>query len=275
MAEPGAGVAMRLASFGREPVVLMYHGFCRSRRDDDPENLFVEVDRFEQQLSWLLAAGWQPLDLDGYLARRRAGWSTGPPSFLVTIDDGLVSVLDLAVPVLERLGVPAVLYAPSDLVGHTARWLPTPADEPLLDADGIREVHRRPLLELGVHGADHTDLRRRTREDLDHQVRRAHDTLAELLGEPVRSYAYPFGGHDARARDAVAGGGYEVAFSVFDDVGRFAVSRVDVNATDTLSSFRLKVLLPGYRRWWAALDRAPVVRRQVRALATRGGRRDG
>ena len=42
---------------------------------------------------------------------------------------------------------------------------------------------------------------------------------------------------------------------VFDDHGRFAVSRVDVNATDTLTSFRIKVQLPHYRRWWTALDR--------------------
>jgi peptidoglycan/xylan/chitin deacetylase (PgdA/CDA1 family) len=263
--------ASRVPAFSRAPVVLMYHGFCRSRRTDDPENLFVEVDRLERQLSWLLASGWQPLDLDGYLARRRAGRPYGPRSFLVTIDDGFTSVLDLAVPVLERLGVPAVLYVPSDLVGHTARWLPTPAGEPLLDPEGVLDVHRRPLLEIGVHGADHTDLRRRTGGELDHQVRHAHDSLADLLGERVRSFAYPFGSHDAAARDAVASQ-FEVAFSVFDDVGPYAVSRVDVNATDTLSSFRLKMLLPDYRRWWAALDRAPLVRRQVRALTTRGAR---
>ncbi len=41
------------------------------------------------------------------------------------------------------------------------------------------------------------------------------------------------------------------------------MSRVDVNATDTLASFRLKVQLPGYRTWWAALDRAP---RRARAV---------
>ena len=55
------------------PVVLMYHGFCTSRRDDDPENLFVEVDAFEQQLQWLLEHGWTALDLDGYLDARAGG----------------------------------------------------------------------------------------------------------------------------------------------------------------------------------------------------------
>ncbi|WP_244928570.1 polysaccharide deacetylase family protein [Nocardioides sp. W7] len=257
----------------REPVVLMYHGFCRGRLPNDPENLFVDVDRFEQQLRWLLDQGWRALDLDEYLARRRGGRRLGPRSFLVTIDDGYTSVLDLAVPVLERLGVPALLYVPSDLVGRTARWLSSPADEPLLDADALRHLHGLPLVELGVHGADHSDLRRRPPGELAHQVRQAHDVLADLVGAGVRSFAYPYGTHDPAARAAVAAAGFDVAFSVFDDAGPYAVSRIDVNATDTLASFRLKVQLPHYRLWWSALDRAPVIRRQVRALATRGAGR--
>lgn len=257
---------------GREPVVLMYHGFCVDRRDDDPENLFVEVRRFEEQLSWLLAQGWRPLDLDGYLAARR-GQRSHARSFLVTIDDGFTSVLDLAVPVLQRLGVPALLYVPADLAGRTARWLPRPAEERLLDPAALRHLHGLPGIELGVHGGDHLDLRGCGREELDRQVHRAHGRLADLVGEPVRSFAYPFGAHDAAARVAVAAEGFAVAFSVYDDAGPHAVSRIDVNATDTLASFRLKVQLPHYRRWWGALERVPAVRRQVRALTTRTPRR--
>lgn len=253
---------------GRTPVVLMYHGFCERRRGDDPENLFVEVERFEQQLRWLLDQGWAALDLDGYLAALADPSKRPHRSFLVTIDDGFTSVLHLAVPVLERLGIAALLYVPSDLVGGTARWLPRPADEPLLDPEELRHLHALPFLELGVHGADHRDLRRAGAAVLDHQVRRAHDVLADLVGEPLRSFAYPFGAHDAAARDAVAASGYDIAFSVFDDAGVHAMSRVDVNATDTLASFRLKVRLPGYRIWWTALDRAPLVRRSVRAALT-------
>ena len=269
--QAGAG---RPALLGRPPVVLMYHGFCAHRRDDDPENLFVEVDRFEQQLRWLLDQGWQALDLDGYVAARADRAHRPRRSFLVTIDDGFTSVLQLAVPVLERLGVPALLYVPSDLAGRTATWLPRPADEPLLGPDELRHLHTLPWLELGVHGADHRDLRGLGADALDHQVRRAHGRLGDLVGDPLRSFAYPYGAHDAAARRAVAAEGFDVAFSVFDDAGPHAVSRVDVNATDTLASFRLKTQLPGYRQWWAALDRAPVVRRTVRAaLTSLGGQR--
>ncbi|WP_139977276.1 polysaccharide deacetylase family protein [Nocardioides litoris] len=270
MPERGPGPAPVRA--GRPPLVLMYHGFTRERRTDDPENLFVCVDELERQLSWLLSRGWQPLDLDGYLRAVRHG-APGRPSFLVTIDDGYTSVLDLALPVLERLRVPAVLYVPSHLVGDSAHWLARPKDERLLDADALVHLHTSTDVELGVHGADHTDMRGRSALDLTHQVVGAHDRLADLVGSPLRSFAYPFGAHDPAARSEVARAGFDVAFSVFDDHGRLAVSRVDVNATDTLTSFRIKVQLPHYRKWWTALDRMPAVRRHVRAVATRSSDR--
>ena len=84
--------------------------------------------------------------------------------------------------------------------------------------------------------------------------------------------AYPFGLHDEAAREAVRRSGARVAFSVFDDAGTFAVSRVDVNAADTLRTFRIK-LMPRYRRIWRLLQCAPWMRRAVRRVATSSARR--
>jgi len=254
----------------RPPVVLMYHGFTTVRRDDDPENLFVEQGRFDAQLDWLAREGWKALTLEEYLHYRRTGLHPARRSFLLTIDDAYRSVADLAEPVLAAHRTPAVLYVPSALVGRTATWLPVPADEPLLDRDELRHLHALPHLELGLHGGDHRDMRGLSPTELDDQVQRAHDTLTDVLGSRVRSFAYPYGFHDSRARAAVARAGMQVAFSVFDDAGAYAVSRVDVNATDTLASFRVKVQVPHYRQLWRALDRAPLVRRHVRAWTTRG-----
>ncbi|MBD8869497.1 polysaccharide deacetylase family protein [Nocardioides donggukensis] len=253
--------------WSRAPVVLMYHGFCTERRSDDPENLFVEVAAFEQQLTWLLEHGWTPLDLDGFLAAR-AGRRPSSRSFLVTIDDGYESVAELAAPVLRRLGVPALLFVPSALVGEEAHWLESPAHEPLLDAEQLRELCDGHGIEVGGHGRDHRDLRGLTPVELDGEVAGAGVELSELLDREVRSLAYPYGGHDPAARAAAERSGARVAFSVHDDAGPFAVSRVDVNATDTSRSFRLK-LMPQYRRVWNALQRAPWVRRLVRRSIAR------
>lgn len=255
----------------RGPVVLMYHGFCTERRDDDPENLFVPIARFEEQLSWLAENGWTALTLDQYLEVRAGARPPGRKTVLITIDDGYPSVAELAAPVLARHAVPALLYVPAGLLGSTAEWLPSPADEPILDAADLRRVSETAPVEIGLHGWDHQDMTTLTAAELVRHTRHGREVLTEALGAPIRSFAYPYGSHDAASRAAVRDAGFGHAFSVFVDAGPLAVSRVDVNATDSLASFRVK-LLPQYRRVWAALDRAPGVRRAVRRLTTRPGR---
>ncbi len=251
----------------RRPVVLMYHGFTRGPRTDDPENLFVDVDAFAAQLDHLLDRGWHPLDLDGYLAFDRSGpWRK---SFLITIDDGFESVARLAGGVLAERQVPAVLFVPADLLGDTATWLPEPADEQLLSVAELRRLLAQAPIEVGGHGADHSSMRGLPHGDLARHSVKVRQRLESVVDRPVRAFAYPFGDHDEPARQAVERAGYRIGFSVYDDAGRFAVSRVDVNGTDSLRSFRIK-LTPGYRRWWRWSF--PLARRAVRRFLTRGAR---
>ena len=266
----GPGAAARAGSAlrpRRRPVVLLYHGFTEAPRTDDPENLFVEVAALEEQLDHLLAHGWTPLDLDGYLAACR-GHARVDRSFLVTIDDALESVARLAAPVLSARGVPAVLYVPAGLIGRTATWLPVPKDEPLLDEEALRTLTREHDIELGGHGWEHTSMAALGAVELRRETTLVRDRLCEVVGEQVRSFAYPFGIYDDDAAAAVAAAGYELGFSVHHDGGPMAVSRVDVNATDTLGTLRLKTV-PGYSRLWRALEVARPVRRAIRRTAAR------
>lgn len=258
----GAGVRRRPV---RRPLVLLYHGFTETPRADDPENLFVEVAAFEQQLDFFLRQGWTPLDLDGYLAACR-GLPTPRRSFLVTIDDAFESVADLAAPVLAARGVPAVLYVPAGLIGRTATWLPSPADEPILAEDALRELIREHDIELGGHGWEHDAMSDLTPDQLRRETRQVRERLREVVGHDVRSFSYPFGIYDAAAARAVDAAGYDVAFSVHHDCGPMAISRVDVNSTDTLGTMRVKTI-PGYRRIWRALEVARPLRRAIRRTA--------
>jgi peptidoglycan/xylan/chitin deacetylase (PgdA/CDA1 family) len=252
-----------VVTLGR-PVVLMYHGFATARRVEDRENLLVPVDALQAQLAHLRGRRFQPLDLDAYLAaldrRARPG-----RSFLFTADDGYRSFATMAVPLLAAAGVPSVLFVPPAVLGGTSSWVPEIADEPLLDPDELRALAGVGVVEIGVHGLDHTSLVGLDDAELARQTRDAREQVADLTGRPPRAFAFPFGGFDRRACQAVAAAGFELAFSVFDDAGRFAISRVDVNATDNRRSFRLK-LVPGYRHWWRLSNRLGPVRRTAGRL---------
>ena len=243
------------------PVVLMYHGFGETSAD--PYDLFVAEPALRSQLDYLARRRWRPLDLDGYLA----AWSRGRAGrdYLVTIDDGFTSVATVAAPVLANRGVPSVLFVPPALLGGTTAYLGKSPTEPLLDGDALRELPATGM-EIGVHGLDHTSLAGLSDADLLRHTREAREALADVVGTPPRAFAYPFGDWDARAAKAVEAAGYDVAFSVYDDGGRYAVSRVDVKPHDTLTALRVK-LLPGYRVLWRAAGHAKPLRRALRTLA--------
>lgn len=247
----------------------MYHGFCKGRLDDDPENLFVETSALEEQMRFLLERGWTPLTLQDWLDVRAGRRPRPAKSFLLTIDDAFVSVAELALPILARFGIPCVLFAPVGLAGRTAEWLAEPPDVPILSRESLAGLDPR-LVDIGLHGWDHTSMSGCDPERLSVQVDRGRDWLSSLVGRAPQAFAYPFGDHDARAQAAVRDAGFDVAFSVFDDVDDMAISRVDVNATDTLGSFRVKTF-PSYRRLWRMSRHASVIRRVVRVVLTRGG----
>jgi peptidoglycan/xylan/chitin deacetylase (PgdA/CDA1 family) len=247
----------------RRPVVLMYHGFATARRVEDRENLLVSADALRAQLELLRSRRFAALDLDDFL-RALDGRAQPGRSFLLTVDDGYRSFAELAAPLLAAARVPSLLFVPPALLGDTSSWVAGIEDEPLLAPDELRDLTKLGV-EIGVHGLDHRSLVGLSDAELTRQTRDARRLVADLTGTLPRAFAFPFGACDGRARLAVASAGFEVAFSVFDDAGRFAISRVDVNASDNLQSFRLK-LVPGYRRWWRASNRLGPVRRTTGRL---------
>lgn len=248
------------------PSVLMYHGFADGVREYDPFAMFVSADALEAQLTFLLRSGRRPLDLDAYIATRQRPRRPSR-SFLITIDDGFESVADIAAPILRRFGVPAVLFVPPAKIGGHSDWMTELPDEPILTAERLRDL-RASGVELGVHGLDHRDLVGLDDRELRRQTVEARDLMADMTGIRPRSFAYPRGAHDERARAAVRGAGFDVAFTVFGGRGDHAVPRIDIAAVDTMRTVRMK-MVPGYRSIWRAAGHAPTARRLARRLVTR------
>src|SRR3954451_7145883 len=90
-------------------LVLCYHALSERW----PAALSTTPARFEEQLELLLRRGYRPATFGQAV--------TSPPArrtFAVTFDDAYRSVLELAHPIMERLGVPGTVFAPSDWVGR-------------------------------------------------------------------------------------------------------------------------------------------------------------
>lgn len=100
-----------------ELLICCYHGL---RSDDAPGRhwLLLAQSRFEQQMRYL-ARHYDCVPLDEALTRLASG-GLDRPTACVTFDDGYRSNITLGLPVLERLGIPAVVYLATGLIGTSA-----------------------------------------------------------------------------------------------------------------------------------------------------------
>ena len=96
-------------------VVLLYH---RVDGRADVHDLCIPAQLFEQQMVWL-ARECRVMPLEELLAGAREGLPER--AVAITFDDGYWDALHTASPILERLGLPATVFA-------TTRWLDAPGE---------------------------------------------------------------------------------------------------------------------------------------------------
>jgi peptidoglycan/xylan/chitin deacetylase (PgdA/CDA1 family) len=229
-------------------LVLCYHAIS----ERFPAPLSVTPEAFERQLALLVGAGYGGATFETAVRR--------PPArrtVVVTFDDAYLSVLRLAKPLLDAVGFPATVYAPT-------AYLDTP--ERPLSWDGIEQwsggEFERELLpmswdqlgeladagwEVGSHTATHPHLTRLDDEALRRELEESRATVEQRLGRPCPTLAYPYGDHDERVVAAAGAAGYAAAGTL---PGRLppprplAWPRIGIYHSDDERRFRMKVSRP-------------------------------
>jgi peptidoglycan/xylan/chitin deacetylase (PgdA/CDA1 family) len=121
---------------------------------------------------------------------------------VLTFDDAWADNHAHALGPLSRHGLPAMLYAPSRLLGKPGYMTRSQLLE--MDAGGVT---------IGAHSRSHPDLRACTSRQLESEVKGSKEDLEDLLGKPVRSFAYPTGLLDNRVVEAVGAAGFTSAIT--------------------------------------------------------------
>jgi peptidoglycan/xylan/chitin deacetylase (PgdA/CDA1 family) len=217
--------------------ILMYH-YIRANpyaRDRTGFALSVTPADFEVQMTWLARNGYHPIttnDLYSYLSGAR-----GLPSrpVILTFDDGYADFYNTALPILRSHDFTAVAYVVSGFVGRPGYMSP----EQVLAAD-------RAGIEIGSHTVDHVNLARQSGAGVRYEVSASKQALERLLGHPVYSFCYPYGGFNSAAAWAVQSAGYRDAtttkFGFVETVaGRYVWGRVRISGGEGLGDFTVAV----------------------------------
>ena len=245
-----------------DTIVLCYHAVSERW----PAALSVTPQAFERQLELLVRRGYEGATF------RDAAMSQRPrKTVVVTFDDAYLSVLELARPILDRLGLPGTVFVPTDWPGRGEpmhwpgidQWMGTEFEPELrsltweqlagLAADGW---------EIGSHTRSHPHLTTLDDRTLDEELRGSRAECERRLERSCTTLAYPYGDYDARVAAAAGRAGYDAACTLparIHPARPLEWPRVGVYHEDSERRYRLKVS-PAVRavrasRVWDLLDR--------------------
>jgi peptidoglycan/xylan/chitin deacetylase (PgdA/CDA1 family) len=173
--------------------------------------------------------------------------------FHVTFDDAFRSV-EHALPVLERLGIPATVFVCSSLADSGAPLaVPELADEvarlpaelATMTWEQLRELTSRGI-EIGSHTATHPHLTQLSDTEIRNELTDSRRLIEDHLGRSCNLLAYPYGEYDSRTCAAAPAAGYQAAFGLStrdSPPDRYALPRVGIWRKDRMVRTLLKTSL--------------------------------
>jgi len=181
--------------------ILMYHSL-----DDSGSPISMEPGLFRSQIRSLHEGGYRVLSVSALVAE----WSAGGPSegrtVALTFDDGFANVVEEGVQVLGELGFSATIFVVAGHLGGCNDWSGQSVEIPrlpLLSAARLRELAGSGF-EVGCHSLTHPVLRSCDGSAAQREIVESKERLEEVLGQPVRTFAYPYGVAGAAQREMVA-----------------------------------------------------------------------
>lgn len=258
LAAPVPGQPLLVPLAPRNPLGISAAGIqtvtvlCYHRLGPGQSKMIVSPQRFEEQMNFLAANGYQVVrlsDLQAFMDGERA---LPAKSVVITFDDGYESMHRHAFPVLQRLGFPATMFVYSDFIGA----------RDALTWPQMEEMVRSGLVDLQAHSKSHRNLAERGQGESEEAYRRALDL--ELLaprrvlegrlaehGVRVNQFAYPFGSANAAVLDAMQRAEYAMGLTVTPGSNAFFAAPLMLRRTmifgdHSLADFeaRLQVLRP-------------------------------
>ncbi|MDO8793168.1 MAG: polysaccharide deacetylase family protein [Vicinamibacterales bacterium] len=210
--------------------VLVYHGVRGDlvpRHAMQGRELHVSAARLAEQCRTIREL-CTPISGEDFVAAATDQRPLPPNAVMFTFDDGYASMLRLALPVLERFQIPAVVFVCPDPVARGVRFwfdavaercgvdtvtamkalpyeawieasrrheMASPEGDPHrpLTVDELRRLAASPLIEIGAHTMTHPILANASLDRQRDEIVQSQRVLAGWVGTAPRLFAYPNG----------------------------------------------------------------------------------
>lgn len=201
-------VARRRGTGGRWQGVRIF-GYHRVASEWDL--LAVRPQRFREQMEAIADADVEPIRLDRALDLLERGEPIEGRYVCVTFDDGYLDNLEHAVPVLERLGIPATIYLPTRVIDGvmTYHWYENPPRP--MSWSQVESLVAGGLVDVQAHTVRHIWLPLLSDAEVEQEIVGSKREVEAHVPYAVSSFAYPAGRFGRRELALVRGAGYRGA----------------------------------------------------------------
>jgi peptidoglycan/xylan/chitin deacetylase (PgdA/CDA1 family) len=188
--------------------ILCYHKIAPPPTGARIKGLYLEPKLFLRQMSEITQAG-----LTSSFPGRSA--VSKKETITITFDDGFVSNLTEAVPLMKKVGVQAINYLVADRLGQTSDWEAREGGEadPLMDESQVREWLSAGH-QIGAHTCTHPRLSFLSRDQAKEEIFASKKKLEDRFGLPMDHFAYPYGDYNQTTIELVREVGFKTAVTM-------------------------------------------------------------
>lgn len=217
--------------------ILMYHhvGQIPANSDSIRQDLTVNPNIFEQQVSWLKSQGYESIALKQLIEPMEAAKNLPKKPVIFTFDDGYSDVFENAVPILKKYGYSGSFAIITGFVGSPdyASW------------DQIKAASSSGM-EIISHTHNHFDgtSPKFSYEYILKNLKASKDLIKQKVGEETHILVYPFGHFTPIYIQAARAAGFNTGLTV--RFGKFQwqdnpmeIPRIRVHGEEDLETFKM------------------------------------
>ena len=223
--------------------ILMYHHVTTEKG----KGLTISIENLEKQFKHLAENGYKT-----YHFKELSKLKTLPnaKNIIITFDDGYVSQMELALPLLKKYNLKATFFVPLDFLGKTDSW--NTSSLQIMTLEQLKSLDPK-IVELGFHSFYHKKYTELSNAEIEADTRRCMEFVSEneLNFSPVLAYPYGKFPKDKKVneifRKILYKNGIEYGLRIGNRINTYPfkkpyeIQRIDVKGEFSMLKFRQKI----------------------------------
>ncbi|MBU3153749.1 polysaccharide deacetylase family protein [Clostridium estertheticum] len=232
---PGFDNTTDIKPYGKSIPVLEYHSISY----DKGNPICIPIKKFEEQMEYLKENDYYTITLTNLYEYLMNNTPIPKKSVVITFDDGYDNNYTDMFPVLKKHKFKATIFVITSL---------TDVHSNMLTSKQLVEMDKYGI-DIESHTVHHDNLKLISKDNQLKTLIESKKYLEKTLNKTVNFFAYPYGGYNKSAIEAVKEAGYKMAFTTENGWsskknGIFSLHRVWISASDSKKVFESKISKP-------------------------------